>query len=94
MRFQIGVLDYQEKNKKIYDILYSKKDQIESDFQGELAWKKLENNKASKIECRLKGVNISRKEDWGKITEFFMDSSIKMHAAFSKYIPEIRAKIK
>ena len=48
-----------EDNKKIYDYLFSKKLQIESDFQGELTWKRLENNQASKVENWLRGVNIS-----------------------------------
>ncbi len=81
-----------DKNKKIYDMLFAKKDQIESDFRGELVWRRLKNNQASKVECWLKGVNVSNKEDWGKITDFLIDRSIRMEHAFKKHIPEIRKK--
>ena len=80
----------QEKNKKIFDYLFAKKSQIESDFKGDLVWRKLENKRASKIEKLLKEVNVSEREDWDRITEFLIDNAIKMHGAFVKYVPEIR----
>ena len=83
-----------EENKKIYDLFFAKKIQIESDFQGELVWKRLENRQASKVEHCLKGVNGSKEADWGKITEFLIDSAIRMHRAFHKHIPEIKQKLK
>ena len=82
-----------DENKKIYDLFFAKKEQIESDFKGELTWKRLDDAQGSKIESQLTGVNVSREEDWGKITKFLIDSAIRMHAVFTKHISEIRAQL-
>ena len=82
-----------DENKKIYDLFFAKKEQIENDFKGELTWKRLDDRRASKIESQRAKVNISKEEDWGKITEFLIDSAIRMHAVFIKHIPEIRAQL-
>ena len=81
-----------ERNKKIYDYLESKKDRIESDFGGELQWRRLEGNKASKVENWLHGVNVANEDDWEKITAFLTDSAMRMHAAFKTHISGLRAQ--
>lgn len=81
-----------EKNKKIYDYFFAHKDQIESDFKGKLLWQRMEDNKVSKVENWLREVNVSKKEDWDKITEFLIESAIRMHAAFKKHIQGLRSQ--
>ena len=78
-----------EENKKIFDYFFAQKDKIESDFGNELIWERMEDNVTSRIKNQLDGVDISNKEDWGKMNNFLIDSAIRMDKAFRKHISKI-----
>lgn len=70
-----------EKNKQIYDTLFSQKDKIESTFGGELVWERLDEKISSRISCKLLDVDVSNHEDWEKIIAFLCDAMPKLEHA-------------
>ena len=80
-----------EQNKKIFDYLFAKKDEVESVYQNKLIWQRLDNNRISKIEIVLRKVSAYKKEDWEKMTSFLIDNTEKMHKVFvQQYAEEIK----
>lgn len=78
-----------EKNKKIFDYFFTRKEKIEADFGSALIWERMDGNITSKIKVQLDGVDVSNKNDWGKMNEFLINSAIRMDKAFRGRISEI-----
>lgn len=70
-----------EENKKIFDILLSKKDEIENAYGSSLLWERLDSKKSSRISDKHLGVDISNREDWDAIKEFLCTSMVKLEKA-------------
>ena len=66
-------------NKRIYDKLYSKKDEIEKDYGKTLYWQRLDDKKMSRISSRLENVDITNTDDWDKIKQFQCDAMDKFY---------------
>lgn len=75
-----------EFNKKLYDYLYSNKDDIEKDYGDSLCWERLNDKKMSRISYRLDDVSIFNKEDWDNMITFLTENMIKLEKTFRKYI--------
>ena len=75
-----------EFNKKLYDYLYSNKDDIEKDYGDSLCWERLDDKKMSRISYRLDDVSIFNKEDWDNMITFLTENMIKLEKTFRKYI--------
>jgi hypothetical protein len=56
-----------EENKKVFDYLYSTKNEIENKFGGPLVWERMDDRVTSRIKYELSGVDIFNKEDWMKM---------------------------
>jgi len=83
-----------EENKEIFDILFSLKEKIESDFGGELTWERMDDNVTSRVKIQHDDVNYFEESDWKKINEFLIDSSVRMERAFKEPIRKLNAQIK
>jgi len=79
-----------KENKIVFDKLYSQKEQIESDFGGELNWERLENKRASRISKHFKLGGYKDKEKWKRICNDMIDGMISLEKALSKRIEKIR----
>jgi len=79
-----------DRNKRIYDHFVAKKGQIEADFGGELIWKRLDENVASKVEDHKHEADAWNSDNWDAITEVLIDRALRMHGAFKKHIPGVR----
>lgn len=75
-----------EFNKKLYDYLYSNKDDIEKAYGDSLCWERLDDKKMSRISYRLDDVSIFNKEDWDNMITFLTENMIKLEKTFRKYI--------
>jgi len=71
-----------ELNKEIFDYLLSQKEKIESITERELVWERMDDNVTSRIKLELSGVSYFEEEDWVKMIDFLIDSSIRMEKAF------------
>jgi len=74
----------QSENKKIFDRLYAKKDEIEGVYGSALIWERLDDKKSSRITVRLFDVDITSQEDWDKIKEFLCKSMVKFEHALKE----------
>lgn len=82
-----------EENKLIYDQLYSIKDQIESDFGGELTWERLDDKRASRIKAETPG-NVFDRDQWELMINFMTDAMCRLEVAIKKPLRQIGEKIK
>ncbi len=83
-----------EENKSIFDQLFAKKDQIESDFGGTLNWERSDTKKQCRISFDLHDVNCYDKDDWDKMMDFMIDGMIRLERAFIKQIRIINQKLR
>ena len=77
-------------NKKVYDYLYSRKDEIETEYGQELTWQRL----TDKVTCRIKDEREFQcfdMDDKTEIFEFLKDASDKMSVIFHNYILDYKA---
>jgi len=72
-----------EKNKALFDILYSHKAEIDTAIGIPLEWSRSDDTKASWLLCRLPGVSILNETDWTMMAKF--------HAEWSKKFLDIIA---
>ena len=78
-----------EINKKVFDYLYSRKDEIESEYGYLLSWQRL----TDKIACRIKDereYHCFDAEDRTEIFKFMKDASDKLSVIFHNYILEYK----
>lgn len=88
VEFYIGSSD-KEKNKKIYDFVYSYKDEIESKLNSKLIWNRGDDIKASKIYIENKGLSINNEVDWLQMAKYHAEWSKKFYDVFVSYLDEI-----
>ena len=82
----IGVELYITDNKDLFDKLYQKKDEIESDLGLELDWRRLNNSKASRIVTFIKGLNFDDHSNYNELINKTIDLAVLMRDTFKKYI--------
>ena len=70
----------QEENKKLYDLLYKQKGEIEKDFGKELVWERLDTKRASRIKSELSS-NVFINENWPEMIEFMTDKMVLLEKA-------------
>ena len=79
-----------ETNKKIYDYLYSRKDEIEAEYEHPLTWQRL----TDKVTCRIKDereFHCFDVDDKTTIFSFLKETSDKMSVIFHNYILDYKA---
>lgn len=78
------------KNKKGFDLIYAHKDEIEHEINNyDLSWARADEYKASWISYSLKGVSITREEDWPRMAKFQAEWSAKIADAMIPYLAEL-----
>lgn len=83
-----------ELNKKIFDFLFSKKDEIETVFGNKLNWERMDENTTSKIFFSIQDLNVFDEEDWDNIIDFFCINIVKLKEAFDKQVGIIMKEYK
>ena len=82
----IGVELYITDNKELFDKLYQRKDEIESDLGFKLDWRRLNNSKASRIVTFIKGLNFDDHSNYNELINKTIDLAVLMRDTFKKYI--------
>ena len=78
-------------NKRVFDFLIQRKEEIENDFGGALEWERLTGKKASRIKFEQKGLNYFDSNDWPTMISFMQENAVKMESAFRKHVSELKA---
>lgn len=76
-------MSQKEKNKALFDYLYSYKDDIENNIEQNFIWERKDDTKVSKIYLNLPGVNVSNDNDWSKMSDFHAEGSKIIIDSFS-----------
>ena len=79
-------------NKEIFDLLESKKKQIEKDFGESIEWEPLPDSRACRIKKVLEIAGWQEEEKWDEVHEKLIEICIKMKKAFDPVINEIQKK--
>lgn len=82
-----------EENKSVFDSLYKRKTDIESEFGESLAWERLDNKKSCRIKSELQ-IDAFNRENWTEMTDFLVDMMLKLEKTFKKYLAEIKTELK
>lgn len=83
-----------EKNKKIFDLLFNNKEDIEKKLTGlSVSWEKQEDNTRSRIGISNHDLSLYDEESWDEIYKYLEEAMIKLEAAIKIYIPEIKKLI-
>ncbi|MBS6705401.1 MAG: DUF4268 domain-containing protein [Lachnospiraceae bacterium] len=76
------------KNKEVFDMLFSNRDEIEQELGVALEWERANEYKASWISYCLPKVSVVRENDWSCMAEFHAEWSDKMCNAILPYLQE------
>ena len=75
-----------DKDKKLFDAMYQYKSELESNFDGEIIWERLENKNASRIKYEFNYKNLApenadfdKKNGWDFWINWYADSMIKFY---------------
>ena len=79
-----------KENKRIFDLLFKIKREIENNFGEKLDWDRMDENVTSTIKCQRDGLNVFNEEDWSKMNKFMLEKGIKMHKVFRDAVRKIR----
>lgn len=85
VQFYIGSSD-KDNNKKIYDYLYSKKEEIERQLGKTLNWYRGDDIKASIIYVENSDLGIANENDWDKMTKYHAQWSKRLYDVFVPYV--------
>lgn len=85
MKIYIDVGDKQ-KNKMIFDRLFSHKAEIEAAYGGSLTWNRSEETRASQISDELAEVSVGLEEDWPQMVRFHSVQTSKLLKAVQDYL--------
>ncbi len=78
-----------EKNKAIFDALYSQKETIELEFGDSLDWRRMDNKRSSRVVMPLLGGNLNDASTWDAIQAAMIEAMIKFDRTFRKRIAEL-----
>jgi hypothetical protein len=77
------------KNKKIYDELYRRKQEIERDFGEELEWQRLDERRASRIAKTVINKGLKDVDNWPEIQDKMIDAMIRLERALAKHVRQL-----
>ena len=86
LKKQLGCKIWIPKEKELYDIFYSKKDEIESEVGEKLKWRRRDDERQSYVEITTDG-DVTNKDSWNELNAWFLDISNKFAKAFGNRIP-------
>jgi hypothetical protein len=77
-------------NKVIFDTLFQDKDTIEAEFGEPMTWRRMDDNKSSRIQYEINGVGLSDTTTWSKGFEIISEKIIKWEHTFKPYIKGLK----
>ena len=77
-------------NLQIFDHLHAKKDQIETNFRGQLSWERLEGKRACRIRAAVNGSYYDSEEDWRAIHDRMTDAMNRLVGAIQPHLGSLK----
>lgn len=84
----------QADNKEAFDYFNERKADIEAAFGNDFVWERMDKKVSSRIKYQLDGVNVFEKEDWSKMIDFLVDTSVRMEKAVKEHVKKLNAFVK
>jgi hypothetical protein len=78
-----------EDNKKIFDYLLSKKEEIEKSYGTDLSWERKDEKKGSSVCHKKLSINAYDKSNWPEINDFFTQYFPKFEKTFDPYLSNL-----
>ncbi len=82
--------DSQEENKRIFDELYSHKQEIERDFGEQITWRRLDSKISSRLEVIYPIGGLYQPERWDELQEKMIDGMVRFEKALKKHIVRLK----
>lgn len=82
----IGIELYITDNKRLFDMLSEKKDEIEKDAGLKFDWQRLDDKKASRIIYRIPGLDFDNHSNYEQLMNEVIDKVIIIRDTFKKYL--------
>lgn len=73
-------------NKKLYDFLYSYRDEIEKQLVRKPVWSRADDLKASRIYYAADNMDVSNENDWPRMAEFHAQMALVLREAFLPFL--------
>lgn len=84
---------FQEENKRIFDELYSHKEEIERDFGEQITWKRLDSKISSKLRVKYPIGGLYQPEKWDELQEKMIDGMVRFEKALKKHIARLKSPL-
>lgn len=80
-----------EENKRIFDALAARKDEIDKEFGSALSWERLDDKRACRVKHVLPmGSFLSPESEWPKIQEAIVDAMTRLENAFKPALDALK----
>ena len=79
-------------NKRVFDLLYEKKAEIEGSFGGTLSWERVDDKQASYIKHRINGLGLYDRDMWPELQDQMIDGMMSLEKAFQPFIQNFSKK--
>jgi hypothetical protein len=78
-----------EENKKLFDALHAKKQEIEASFGEKLHWQRLDERISSRISKTLEGTGLRNEADWEQLQDKLIDTMLRLEKALETEIQRL-----
>ena len=83
--------DSEEENKRIFDVLFSKCEEIEKAFGGKLNWERLDNRRASRISVRMDIGGYRDEDKYSQIQDAMIDAMCRFENALRSDVASMKS---
>ncbi|CAN7492304.1 DUF4268 domain-containing protein [Aminobacter sp. LjRoot7] len=79
-------------NKRVFDLLFEKKEQFEADFGSKLGWERLDNRRACRIKAEMPG-DIFDKARWPTMIEAMVNAMVRLELTYRAQMNLVKAAL-
>ncbi len=93
VRVELGLLrSNRNENKKLFDLLFSMKDEIESKFGAKLEWRRMDEKKSSKIQY-ARSFDGYNKENWPEMIDWLTEHMNRLEKALKGPLNQLKSSV-
>lgn len=79
-----------DENKRIFDVLFAQRSDIEADFGDELIWERLDDKQGCRVKAEAAG-NIYERERWQEMIDYMTDAMVRLEKAIKGRVRQVAA---
>ncbi|MDP5253013.1 MULTISPECIES: DUF4268 domain-containing protein [unclassified Vibrio] len=88
MQFEMTRFDAEE-NKRLFDYLYDRIEDIHAQFGQELEWLRLDEKKASRVQC-ARPINGDDRQQWPEVITWYVENMSRLESALKDVIQDAK----